>query len=176
MISTHYSNNPMIFLYEHKVLQQMVQPPQSSDINIIESVWDNKKRQKQLRWPKSIEQLQQYLQGQPTCSNQLKNCKSVSRCTKQVCHSTHIENELKKTSAQLCAKRHVQSLRNTLYHDPVATNPELRMSLLTEKDFLTLIRKHHENKRFLQLPPPNLNKLCCAFNMQAVSQFLHFKG
>ena len=34
---------------EQGVLQQMVWPPQSPDLNIIKSVWDYMKRQKQLR-------------------------------------------------------------------------------------------------------------------------------
>ncbi|MGH0128648.1 UNVERIFIED_CONTAM: hypothetical protein FKN15_035726 [Acipenser sinensis] len=40
----------------------MVWPPQSPDLNIIESVWDYMKREKQLRLPKSTEELWLVLQ------------------------------------------------------------------------------------------------------------------
>ena len=36
---------------EQEVLEVMVRPPQSSDLNIMESVWDYIKRQKDLRKP-----------------------------------------------------------------------------------------------------------------------------
>jgi transposase len=40
----------------------MVWPPQSPDLNIIESVWDYMKRKKHLRLPKSTEELWLVLQ------------------------------------------------------------------------------------------------------------------
>ncbi|XP_063336353.1 G-protein coupled receptor-associated protein LMBRD2B-like [Pelmatolapia mariae] len=42
---------------EQEVLEVMVRPPQSSDLNIIECVWDYMKRQKGLRKPVSTENL-----------------------------------------------------------------------------------------------------------------------
>ena len=45
-----------------KVLEVMVWPPQSPDLNIIESVWDYMKRQKDLRKPTSTEDLWLVLQ------------------------------------------------------------------------------------------------------------------
>ena len=46
---------------EHGVLQQMVWPPQSPDLNIMESVWDYMKRQK-----KNCGNFSK-MQEQPTC-------------------------------------------------------------------------------------------------------------
>lgn len=47
---------------EQEVLEVMVWPPQSPDLNIIESVWDFMKRQKDLRKPTSTEDLWLVLQ------------------------------------------------------------------------------------------------------------------
>ncbi|XP_063334838.1 G-protein coupled receptor-associated protein LMBRD2-like isoform X2 [Pelmatolapia mariae] len=47
---------------EQEVLEVMVRPPQSSDLNIIECVWDYMKRQKGLRKPVSTENLWLVLQ------------------------------------------------------------------------------------------------------------------
>ncbi|MBN3274473.1 TCB2 transposase, partial [Polyodon spathula] len=47
---------------EQGVLEVMVWPPQSPDLNIIKSVWDYIKREKQLRLPKSTEELWLVLQ------------------------------------------------------------------------------------------------------------------
>ena len=47
---------------EQEVLEVMVWPPQSPDLNIIESVWDYMKRQKDLRKPTSTEHLWLVLQ------------------------------------------------------------------------------------------------------------------
>ena len=48
---------------EQGVLEVMVWPPQSPDLNIIESVWDSMKRQKDLRQPTSTGDLWLVLQG-----------------------------------------------------------------------------------------------------------------
>ena len=47
---------------EQGVLEVMVWPPQSPDLNIIESVWDSMKRQKDLRQPTSTGDLWLVLQ------------------------------------------------------------------------------------------------------------------
>ena len=47
---------------EQEVLEVMAWPPQSPDLSIIESVWDNMKRQKDLRKPTSTEDLWLLLQ------------------------------------------------------------------------------------------------------------------
>src|SRR4029434_6967919 len=47
---------------EQKVLEVMVWPPQSPDLNIIESVWDYMKRQKDMREPTPTEDLWLVLQ------------------------------------------------------------------------------------------------------------------
>ena len=47
---------------EQEVLEVMVWPPQSPDLNIIEFVWDSMKRQKYLRQPSSTGDLWLVLQ------------------------------------------------------------------------------------------------------------------
>ena len=47
---------------DQEVLEVVAWPPQSPDLSIIESVWDNMKRQKDLRKPTSIEDLWLVLQ------------------------------------------------------------------------------------------------------------------
>ena len=47
---------------EQEVLEVMAWPPQSPDLSIIQSVWDNMKRRKDLRKPRSTEDLWLVLQ------------------------------------------------------------------------------------------------------------------
>jgi len=63
---------------EQGVLEVMVWPPQSPDLNIIESVWDYMKRKKQLRLPKSTEELWLVLQDVwANLPSSFKNCVQV---------------------------------------------------------------------------------------------------
>ena len=64
----------------------MVWPPQSPDLNIMESVWDYMKRQKQLRRRNPQKNCGNFskMQEQPTCQVPEKLCAGVPRRTAAV--------------------------------------------------------------------------------------------
>ncbi|KAK1794182.1 hypothetical protein P4O66_011080 [Electrophorus voltai] len=62
---------------KQEILEVMVWPPQSPDLNIIQSVWDYMRRQKDLRKPTSTEDLFSKMFGTTYQPSSFKNCVQV---------------------------------------------------------------------------------------------------